>query len=127
MSTEPFKAGDIVKISYKSGEYIGEVFQYAVPKAVIKILAVLKHPEQGDLHHPMEVDVPMFHQRRALAFQEKALTSLSMIQHYPYKVPDYNESLQQALESEMTLLHKTELWARRCKEELASLQQEYFK
>ncbi|HEY0827222.1 MAG TPA: sporulation phosphorelay system protein KapB [Bacilli bacterium] len=126
MSTELFKVGDIVKASYKSGEYIGEIVQYSEPKAVVKILAVLKHPEQGDLHHPMEVDVPMFHQRRALAFQERALIPLSSIQLYPYQVPGYNTSLKEALETEMALLHKTELWARRCQEELASLQQEYF-
>ena len=63
--------GDKVKAVYKTGEYIGELVTITDQKSLVKILAVLKHPTQGDLHHPLEVDGVFFHQRRALAFQEK--------------------------------------------------------
>ena len=128
MADRQLLVGDKVIVSYKTGEYIGELFQYAEPKAVVKILAVVKHPEQGDLHNPMDVDVPLFHQRRALAYQEKALIPLDSIQFYDRdrKVPDYTESLKFALQTEIIMLDKTEQWAKRCRMELEDLQRQYF-
>ena len=68
-----YRPGDLVKASYKSGEYIGEIVEMTRSKAAVKVLAVLKHPAQGDLHHPYEVDGVMFMQRKALSYQEIAL------------------------------------------------------
>lgn len=65
------KVGEIVKIEVRSGHYAGELVELNGPRALVKVLAVLKHPEQGDLHQPYDPDVAMFHERRALSFTEK--------------------------------------------------------
>jgi kinase-associated protein B len=121
--------GDRVSAAYKTGEYIGEIIDISPPRALVKILAVLKHPTQGDLHNPFEVDVPIFHQRRALSYQEKAWVPLSTISLLNGDVPSYSESLKKALEAEIEMLQRTtgaERWVQRSLEELESLKKEYF-
>lgn len=88
-----FKNGDIVTAIYKTGKYIGEVTDSRPGIYVVKILAVLKHPRQGDLHNPKEVDVPLFHERKALAFRERANIPEKMIKPYEGDIPDYNDTL----------------------------------
>jgi kinase-associated protein B len=128
MADQSFSIGDIVRAIYRAGSYFGEIVEVKSTKAVIKIIAVEKHPTQGDLHHPFEANVPMFHQRRALAFQEKALVPLSTVRPYDGEVPSYHESLQQALAGEMEELNKRkdDPWAKRSLEELEKLKTEYF-
>lgn len=87
------KNGDIVTAIYKTGKYIGEVTDSRPGIYVVKILAVLKHPRQGDLHNPKEVDVPLFHERKALAFRERANIPEKMIKPYEGDIPDYNDTL----------------------------------
>lgn len=117
--------GDIVQASYKSGEYIGEIVEFTRTKVAVKVLAVVKHPAQGDLHHPMEVDGVMFHQRRALAYGEIALMHPSTVVPYHGEVPEYKASLQQALQAEIDMLSKMARWANRSLEELEKLKAEY--
>lgn len=124
---EQFQVGTIVQASYKSGEYIGEVVEVIWNKYAVKVLAVLKHPAQGDLHHPMEVDGVMFHQRRALSYQEIALVHRSTLMPYTSEVPEYKESLLNALQAEMDMLNKTARWAHRSLDELEKLQADYQK
>jgi kinase-associated protein B len=88
-----FKNGEIVTALYKTGKYIGEVTDSRPGVYVVKILAVLKHPRQGDLHNPKDVDVPLFHERKALAFRERANIPEKMVKPYEEDVPEYNESL----------------------------------
>lgn len=128
MTEQTLQPGEIVTASYKSGEYIGELVELYPPRvAVVKILAVLKHPEQGDLHHPFAVNVPLFHQRRALAYQEKASAPLASIRLYAGEVPEYTTSLHEALEKEIEKQKENDSeWAKRCLIELESLQKEYF-
>jgi kinase-associated protein B len=128
MADHSFSNGDIVRAVYRAGEYIGEIVEVKATKAVVKIVAVQKHPTQGDLHNPFEANVPMFHQRRALAFQEKALVPLSTVHPYEGEVPSYNDSLQRALADEMEELNKRkdDPWAQRSLEELDKLKKEYF-
>lgn len=126
MTDHTYQAGTLVTASYKTGEYIGEVVEASSPmKAAVKILAVIKHPTQGDLHNPLDPDVPFFHQRRALAFQEIALMPLSTIKLYSGAVPDYTESLQQALLRDLEQLDLTIRFAERCREELQQLKKDY--
>lgn len=119
------QAGSIVRASYKTGEYIGELVEYTRTKAAVKVLAVVKHPAQGDLHHPMETDGVLFHQRKALAYGEIALMHQSSLLPYHGEVPDYQSSLKAALEAEMEVLRKTARWANRSLEELEKLKREY--
>ena len=119
--------GTLVTASYKSGEYIGEIVELYPPRvAVVKILAVQKHPAQGDLHHPFATDVPLFHQRRALSYQEKASAPLASIRLYIGEVPAYKESLLASLDEEIEALkNDTSEWAKRSLTELHALRNEY--
>lgn len=99
-----------VTASYKTGRYIGEIidFKPKLQKAVVKILAVLVHPKQGDLHAPNQVDVQLFHERKALAFTEKALVPLSSIKAYEGEIPEYETSLKEAIHKQMDKLKDDE-------------------
>ena len=88
-----FTNGETVTALYKTGKYIGEVTDSRPGAYVVKILAVLKHPRQGDLHNPKDVDVPLFHERKALAFRERANIPEKMVKPYEGDIPDYNQSL----------------------------------
>ncbi|MBF0708613.1 MULTISPECIES: kinase-associated lipoprotein B [Bacillales] len=122
-----FQPGEIVTAGYKTGRYIGEVVDMKSPKAVIKVLAVIKHPTQGDLHNPKQLDVPLFHQRKALAQFEKALVPMSAINHYEGNVPDYNDSLKEALETQSAeLKHEGGRWAEASLIEIEKLKDDYF-
>jgi len=103
--TTDIQAGQIVQFSYKSGDYIGRVHEWRSGKAVIEVMAVLKHPKQGDLHHHRRAGEPvMFHQRKALAEREKALVPMPYIKPYDGVVPGYAESLRAALAAEIAYL-----------------------
>jgi kinase-associated protein B len=118
--------GDLVRVSYKTGEYIAEVLEVQEPKLLVKIVAVLTFPTQGDLHNPYEVDVPLFHQRRALSYQEKIMVPTQTVRPYHGNVPDYKQSLQQALQTEIDKLQKMMKWAERSLHELEQVQKETF-
>ncbi len=98
---ETFEIGEIVTGIYKTGKYIGEVTNSRPGSYVVKVLAVLKHPVQGDLHNVKQADVPFFHERRALAFREQTNIPEQMVKKYEGEIPDYTESLKLALETQM--------------------------
>ncbi|SDC49298.1 kinase-associated protein B [Paenibacillus sp. UNCCL117] len=126
MSTHDFQPGAIVKASYKTGEYIGEVVELMNSgKLAVRVLAVAGHPVQGDLHHPMDPDVPYFHERPALAYQEIALMPPHTVSAYHGTVPDYRTSLLQALEREQERLDRMRRWAERGLEELEKRKRDY--
>lgn len=126
MQPSELQPGALVRAAYKTGEYIGEVVEPpSAVKVAVQIKAVLKHPTQGDLHHPMDPDVGFFHQRRALAFREIALMPLDTIRAYHGTVPEYETSLRQALEQEREQLDRMVRWAQRCLQELETLRGEY--
>ncbi|MED1562532.1 kinase [Alkalihalobacillus alcalophilus ATCC 27647 = CGMCC 1.3604] len=85
----------IVQAVYKTGVYIGECLQVkeAENKALVKVVAVKKHPQQGDLHHPKQTEGVFFHERKALAQFEKAWMPLSSLKSYQGEVLEYKESL----------------------------------
>lgn len=116
---------EIVKISYKSGDYIGETIDRDERRLLIKVLAVLQHPTQGDLHNPYDPDAVMFHERRALSYTEKVWVPTQTAQSYSGAIPDYRESLQTALGIEMERLDRLKRWSERCLEQLTTLQKDY--
>ncbi|MGM0845888.1 MAG: kinase-associated lipoprotein B [Bacillota bacterium] len=121
-----FKYGDIVTAIYKTGKYIGEVTDSRPGVYVVKVLAVLKHPRQGDLHNPQEVDVPLFHERKALAFRERANIPEKMVKPYEGDVPDYNESLSSTFnELKEQLKSEDSAFASKSLETLESIKREY--
>lgn len=122
---QPIKIGDIVQAEVRSGQYIGELIEINRPRALVKVLAVLKHPEQGDLHNPYDPDVPMFHERRALSYTEKTTVLLRDVKAYAGNVPDYSESLQAAVAKEIASLDRLHRWTAKALEQMQQLQKEY--
>jgi kinase-associated protein B len=94
-----FSLGDIVQAPNKSGIYVGELIEDRNDKFLIKVLAVLKHPMQGDLHHPKQVENVVFHERKALAQFEKVNVLKSVVNLYSDELPDYGQSLKSAVKT----------------------------
>ncbi|WP_138090447.1 kinase-associated lipoprotein B [Halalkalibacterium halodurans] len=120
--------GDFVRGVYKTGVYAGELMQVEQEKgrALVKVLAVLKHPMQGDLHNPKEANVPFFHERKALAYYEKAWMPLSQLKPFEGEPSAYEASLEKALqEMKKSLASDTSEWAKRSIEVLAQVEKEY--
>lgn len=94
---ETISVGDIVETGYNSGIYLGEVIEDRGNSFLVKILAVLTHPLQGDLHNRGQVVGVAFHERKALGFHEKTNTRKRQTSLYTGDVPQYETSLQQAI------------------------------
>jgi kinase-associated protein B len=125
-----FGIGQNVTGIYKTGKYIGELVDINEGKGlgVLKVLAVTKHPVQGDLHNPNSVDVALFHERKALSQFEKTNIPLTHIKPYNDNIPDYHQSLRQTLsEQKQSLKEDGSDWANKSLETLASLEKDYFK
>lgn len=118
--------GDTVRVPYKTGEYVAEVLENHESKLLVKVLAVTRFPTQGDLHTSYEVDVPLFHRRPALSYQEKIMVPVQSVIRYHGEVPDYRESMRIALEREMEKMKKMSAWAQRCLVELENIHKESF-
>jgi kinase-associated protein B len=128
LSQDHFKIGDYVTAIYKTGKYIGEITDVRPKSYLVRVLAVEKHPMQGDLHNPKQVDVAMFHQRRALAFREQTNVPKNMVREYKDEVPDYKASLKAAVQKmKETLLSEDTPWSQKSIEMLEELERDYFK
>lgn len=93
---DKIKIGDHVLVEYNSGRYIAEYEEDRGNFALVKVLAVLKHPDQGDLHNPGQVEGVAFFERKALAHSERINARKRMIEPYDGEVPSYRESLKKA-------------------------------
>ncbi|MCA0984499.1 kinase-associated lipoprotein B [Halobacillus yeomjeoni] len=121
--------GTIVKAHYKSGIYIGEIVEDRNRFYLVKILAVDKHPMQGDLHNPGKTENVFFHQRKALSYNEKANIQKEAVHLYEESsVPDYKNSLQKSVDRLKEKLQRrdTEFNAHAL-ERLEELEKQYFK
>lgn len=92
------KITEIVKAHYNSGTYIGEVIEDRGANYLVEVLAVLKHPLQGDLHNYGKLEGVFFHERKALAFHEKMNVKKAAIHPFEGEIPAYGESLKKAVE-----------------------------
>jgi len=123
-----FQIGDIVTAIYKTGKYIGEITEERVQHYLVRVLAVLNHPMQGDLHHPKSADVQIFHERRALAYREQTNVPKQMVKHYVEEIPEYQESLRIAVDKlSKELVEADSPWADKSLEIIKGLEQDYFK
>ncbi|APH03874.1 kinase-associated lipoprotein B [Bacillus weihaiensis] len=121
------KVGEIVTGIYKTGKYIGEITDVKPAHYLVKVKAVLNHPQQGDLHNPKQVDVQFFHERRALAYQEQTNIPKQMVKEYHDEVPVYADSLKLALKTMKAKLEADATpWAQASLEKLAELEKDYF-
>jgi len=83
---------------------------------------------QGDLHHPKEANVPLFHERKALAFREQANIPKNMVKKYTGEILDYTQSLREAIDKmKSSLENDTSEWSAKSLKNLAVLENEYFK
>jgi kinase-associated protein B len=121
-----FELGQHVTGIYKTGKYIGEITNVRPQNYVMKVLAVQKHPQQGDLHHPKEIDVPLFHERRALAYREQVNIPKTQVRAFEGEMPTYEDTLGSALQKQIEDLEKDDsAWAEKSLEMLANLKQDY--
>ena len=83
---------------YKTGKYIGEITEVRPQHYLVRVLAVVKHPMQGDLHNPKDADVQIFHERKALSYREQANIPKQMVKPFKDEVPDISDSLKEAVD-----------------------------
>ncbi|WP_045517945.1 kinase-associated lipoprotein B [Neobacillus niacini] len=120
--------GEIVTGIYKTGKYIGEITEVRPQHYLVRVLAVVKHPMQGDLHNPKEADVLIFHERKALSYREQANIPKQMVKPFKEEVPDYLESLRLAVEKmKNELTENASKWAEMSLNSIASLEKDYYK
>jgi kinase-associated protein B len=123
-----FSIGDIVTSIYKTGKYIGEITDVRPQHYLVRTLAVLKHPMQGDLHNPKEVGLGFFHERKALAFREQANVPKQMVKPYQEVVPDYTDSLKTSLNKlKSDLQSEQSEWSMLSLKNIAAIEKEYFR
>ena len=122
------KIGDRVTAIYKTGKYAGEITDIRPEHYLVRMLAVLKHPKQGDLHNPKDADVGIFHERRALAYREQANVPRKMVKPFDNEIPDYRESLQDSVvKFKETLKDDDSAWSTQSLKNIETLEKDYFK
>ncbi|GHH97665.1 kinase-associated lipoprotein B [Neobacillus kokaensis] len=125
---EGLQIGSIVTGIYKTGKYIGEITDVRPQHYLVRVLAVLKHPMQGDLHSPKDVDVLIFHERRALAFREQTNIPKQMVKPFEGEVPNYLDSLKEAVnKAKLELEGNFSEWSEKSLQMFRSLEKDYFK
>lgn len=125
---DSLQIGDTVTAIYKTGKYIGEITDIRPEHYLVRVLAVLKHPMQGDLHQPKDADVPFFHERKALSHREQANIPKKMVKPFVETIPDYESSLKIAvhiLKEELT--KDSSPWAAQSLKNIEVLERDYFK
>ncbi|MCO4330945.1 kinase-associated lipoprotein B [Staphylococcus hyicus] len=95
------------RFAHKSGVYGVEVVEETQDQILVKVMQVIKHPKQGDLHSPNEVEGVFFHERKALSLYEKRFTTKSKLKPFDVDLLPYEVSLQRAITQLETKL-KTE-------------------
>lgn len=126
MST--LQIGQTVTAIIRTGKYIGEITDIRAKHYLVRILAVMKHPMQGDLHHPKEANPAFFHERKALAFREQTNVPFQMVKPYDEEIPNYEDSLRDALTTlKEGLQQDGSAWALKSLEKVTSLEKDYFK
>lgn len=125
MLAEGQMEGQIVKVEHKTGQYIGKVVSADGRRALVEIMAVLRHPEQGDLHSAYDPDAPIFHERRASAEREKVWVMLKDAVPFAGEVPDYRDSLAAAWQAEVRRMDRMRRWAEQCLVRLDAVGRDY--
>ncbi|MGR9048976.1 kinase-associated lipoprotein B [Halobacillus faecis] len=122
-----FPNGSFVQAHYKTGIYIGEVVEDRNRFYLVKVLAVVKHPMQGDLHNPGKTEEVFFHQRKALSYNEKANVQKEAVKPFEGEIPSYEDSLKEAVDALKTKLVRRETeFNQNAKKQLDDLEKQYF-
>lgn len=124
---DSLQIGNKVTAHYKTGKYIGEITEIRPEHILVKVLAVAKHPMQGDLHHPKEANVPFFHERKALSYREQANIPKKMVKPFEEEIPDYQASLKEAVNNlKAELINDSSQWAVQSLKNIEVLEKNYF-
>ena len=124
---EEKKIGDVVTGIYKTGKYIGVITDIRPMHYLVQVKAVIKHPQQGDLHNPKQADVQMFHERRALAFNEQTNVPKQMVKLFDGDIPQYHLSLENAVKTMKKELEEMNTeWANLSLNRITVLEKDYF-
>lgn len=119
--------GDIVKTKYNSGIYVGKVIEDRKNFWLVEVKAVLRHPTQGDLHKPNQVEGVAFHERKALAHNEKMNARKRDTEFFNESVPNYNQSLKQSIiEFETELNEQDNLFNETSRQKLDDLKKHFY-
>lgn len=119
--------GDHVEAEYNSGIYVGKVIEDRRNFFLVEILAVKKHPTQGDLHNPGKVEGVAFHERKALAYKEKTNARKRKVTPYAHDIPSYEDSLNQAVKELTKELNKDDTaYNRAALQRLKSLEKDFY-
>ena len=81
----------LYRFAHKTGSYGVSIIEEDGNQVLVQIEQVIKHPKQGDLHHPNETNNVFFHERKALSQFEKRYTSKSKLR--PFNVEELDLSL----------------------------------
>lgn len=128
MMSQKFEIGQLVTGIYKTGKYIGEITVVKDANYVMRVLAVINHPTQGDLHNPNQVDGVFFHERRALAHREQVNIPNVYVKPFEGELPSYEDSLRTALDKDFAELEADgSPFALKCIDVLRGLEKDYFK
>lgn len=100
--------GMIVEADYNSGLYVGKVHEDRRNFVLVEVLAVLEHPDQGDLHNPGQVEGVAFFERKALAHHEMMNVQKRKVQPYTGEIPNYIKSLKESIEAIKSKLSEEE-------------------
>lgn len=65
----------LYRFAHKTGSYGVSIKEEDENQVLVQVEQVIKHPKQGDLHHPNETENVFFHERKALSQFEKRYTS----------------------------------------------------
>ncbi|WP_368652453.1 sporulation phosphorelay system protein KapB [Ornithinibacillus sp. 4-3] len=121
------EVGKYVLASYNSGAYIGKLLEDRRNFQLVEVLAVVKHPNQGDLHNPGQVENVAFFERKALGFKEKMNVQRRKVQAFDGEIPDYHDSLKQALQQlKDELSQEDTAFNKKSLEKLADLEAHYY-
>lgn len=121
------KVGDTVLAHYNSGTYIGVMEEDRRNFLLVQVLAVKVHPQQGDLHNLGQVEGVAFHERKALAYRERMNVQKRKVEPYDGDVPDYIESLKNAVNDlKATLSSEDTLYNQKAMEKLVGLEKHFY-
>ena len=87
----------LYRFSHKTGVYGVSVKEETGNQILVQIEQVIKHPKQGDLHHPNETEGVFFMNVKLLSHFEKRYATPSQLREFNVEAMPYEDSLQHAI------------------------------
>lgn len=116
----------LYRFAHKTGSYGVSIKEEDENQVLVQVEQVIKHPKQGDLHHPNETENVFFHERKALSQFEKRYTSKSKLRPFNVEEMPYITSLQLAISNlESKLKAENTAFAKMSLENLSRLKEDY--